>query len=319
MVGDKSYVSMSNWKVIITNYSFYMRISGAKNNLNHILSTFEDSEDEIENLSFSNYVFMTDIQSIFQNGRSDFVIATFNIQSINAKFGNLYAIINNLSASGQYFGAFCLQETWLTSGADVTLFEIPGYKLIHQGSRCTRYGGPIIYLHEKYCYQVRNLHSSSDISESLFIDVTGQNLRKRLAIGNIYRPPHDNNNNTNVETFIDEMSPIIDKRKKENRYAAVSGEFDINTLQINEREKYDDFFDMVCSNNFYPKIVFPTRIAKRSDSLLDQIFCKVPCKEQADISAYILLSGISDHSLASLILRSSIRSLGLLDMYIKDQ
>ena len=77
-------------------------------------------------------------------------------------------------------------------------------------------------------------------------------------------PPHDNNNNTNVETFIDEMSPIIDKLKKENSYAAISGDFNINLLQINEREKYDDFVDMMCLNNFYPKIMFPTRIAKRS-------------------------------------------------------
>ena len=52
---------------------------------------------------------------------------------------------------------------------------------------------------------------------------------------------------------------------------------------------------MMCMNNFYPKIMFPTRIAKRSQSLLDQIFRKVPCTEQADVSAAILLSGISDH------------------------
>ena len=121
---------------------------------------------------------------------------------------------------------------------------------------------------------MRNLYGSSDIWEGLFIDVTGYDLRKRLTIGNIYRPPHDNNNNTNVETFIDEMSPIIDKLKKENSYAAISGDFNINLLQINEREKYDDFFDMMCSNYFYPKILFPTRIAKRSYSLLDQIFVK---------------------------------------------
>ena len=91
------------------------------------------------------------------------------------------------------------------------------------------------------------------------------------------------------------MSPIIAKLKKENSYAAISGDFDINLLQINEREKDHGFFGMLCSNNFYPKIMFPTRIAKRSYSLLGQIFCKVPCKEQADISASILLSGISDH------------------------
>ena len=70
------------------------------------------------------------------------------IQSTNAKFDNLSAIINNLSASGQYFGAICLQEAWLTSDADMTLFEIPGYKLIHQVSRCTRHAGLIIYLYQ---------------------------------------------------------------------------------------------------------------------------------------------------------------------------
>ena len=51
----------------------------------------------------------------------------------------------------------------------------------------------------------------------------------------------------------------------------------------------------MCNNNFYPKIIFPTRIAIWSQSLFDQIFGKVPCKEKADISASILLSVISDH------------------------
>ena len=80
-----------------------------------------------------------------------------------------------------------------------------------------------------------------------------------------------------------------------NSFAAILGNFNINLLKINEREKYEDLFDMMCTNNFYPKIMFPTRIATRSHSLLDQIFCNVPCKEKADISTSILLSGISDH------------------------
>ena len=150
----------------------------------------------------SNNLTMADIQSLFQTGQYDFAIATIYIQSINAKFDKLYAIMKNLPASGQYFGVVCLQETLLTSDADVTLFDIPGYKLTHQGSRCSRHGGLIIYLHEKYCYEVRNLYSSSDIWEDLFIDVAGHNFRKRSTIGNIYRPTHDNSNNKNIETFI---------------------------------------------------------------------------------------------------------------------
>ena len=58
--------------------------------------------------------------------------------------------------------------------------------------------------------------------------------------------------------------------------------------------KNEDFIHMMCMNNFYPQIIFRTHIAKRSRSLLDQIFCKVPGKEKY-ISVSIVLSGTSDH------------------------
>ena len=90
--------------------------------------------DHIESLSM-RFVFCQTLKIL----KSDFVIATLNIQSTNAKFDNLNAIIKNLSASGQYFGAICPEEAWFTFDADMTLFEIPGYKLIHQVSRCTRH------------------------------------------------------------------------------------------------------------------------------------------------------------------------------------
>ena len=47
MVDDKRCVSMSKWKDD-HNESLSMRFSGTENDLNHILSTFEDSEDEIK-------------------------------------------------------------------------------------------------------------------------------------------------------------------------------------------------------------------------------------------------------------------------------
>ena len=119
---------------------------------NHILSTFEESEHEIENFCDSRDSELSDITSIIKEDEKDFTILTLNIQSINAKFDNLYPVINNLSSMGLYFGAICLQETWLSSDADVSLLHIPGYKLIHQGSRCTRHGGLVIYLHEQYIY-----------------------------------------------------------------------------------------------------------------------------------------------------------------------
>ena len=85
------------------------------------------------------------------------------------------------------------------------------------------------------------------IWEGLFIDVSGQNLHRSIAIGNIYRPPHNNNNNAIIETFIEEMSPMINTFQKENKYATIVGDFNINLMQINKREKFDEFFDLMCT------------------------------------------------------------------------
>ena len=83
--------------------------------------------------------------------------------------------------------------------------------------------------------------------------------------------------------------------KKENSYAAIVGDFNINLFQVNEREKCSEFLDPMCTNSFFPIITLPTRIAKRSQILIDQIFCKVPFKHLSDFSASIVISAISDH------------------------
>ena len=171
---------------------------------------------------------MSEIQSIFQNSQNEFLILTLNIQSVNAKFDNLFPVIDNLSSQGLYFGAICLQETWTSSDSDLSLLQLPGYQLIHQVSKCTTHDGLIIYLNENYNYRIRNLYTNSNIWERLFIDINGGNLCRTFTIGNIYRPPHDNNNNTNIQQFISELSPIIAILQSENTYAAIKGDFNIN-------------------------------------------------------------------------------------------
>ena len=73
--------------------------------------------------------------------------------------------------------------------------------------------------------------------EGLFIDVNGHISSKTLTIGNMYRLNQDNNNIKNIEKFIDEIPPSIDIIQNENSYAAIVGDFNINLLQVNEREK----------------------------------------------------------------------------------
>ena len=80
-------------------------MTGTENDLNHVLSTFVDSEHEIPNFCHSRYVDTSEVQSLFQNNRDEFLILTLNIQSINAKFNNLFPVINNLTSQGLYIGA----------------------------------------------------------------------------------------------------------------------------------------------------------------------------------------------------------------------
>ena len=101
-----------------------------------------------------------DIKPVIKSDAKEFIVLTLNI-SINAKFDNLYPVINNLSSMDLYSVAICLQDTWLSSDADVSLLHIPGYKTINQDSRCTRQGGLIIYLHEEYTYKLQNVYTLS--------------------------------------------------------------------------------------------------------------------------------------------------------------
>ena len=98
------------------------------------------------------------------------------------------------------------------------------------------------------------MYTQSDIWEGLFIDVSGQNLRRPITIGNIYKPPH-NNNNANIERFIQEISPLINTLQKENKYAAIVGDFNINLLQITEREKFSSSIIMSKISDHFPCLV----------------------------------------------------------------
>ena len=90
-------------------WHLFDNMTGTENDLNHALSTFVDSEHEIPNFCLSRHVDTFEVQSLFQNNRDEFLILTLNTQSVNAKFNNLFPVINNLTSQDLYFGAICLQ------------------------------------------------------------------------------------------------------------------------------------------------------------------------------------------------------------------
>ena len=65
-------------------------------------------------------------------------------------------------------------------------------------------------------------------------------------------------------------------------------------LQMNERVKFQKYFDLFVTNGLFPLITLPTRTSKQSSTLIDQAFCKV--KRTGDVVySGILRTDLSDH------------------------
>ena len=211
------------------------------NNLNHILGNLDDLSVDTEIPSHASYIDTLSLECKLPSAKEHSTVFSLNIQSINAKFDYLSALVNDLSGKGIGFSAICLQESWLSKEDDVNFFKIPNCNIIHHGKTCSGHGGLIIYLHENYSWKVRQLHKQSDTWEGLFVDVYGDNLIKHITLGNIYRPPKCNNNDQVISTFINELAPVITKLGKECSETIIVRDFNIDLLKVGERQKYAEY------------------------------------------------------------------------------
>ena len=142
-----------------------------------------------------------------------------------------------------------------------------------------------------------NTNSDSLIWEGQFILVKDIIFNKEIILGNIYRPPFDNNGRENVRTFIKELNPIISHFYKSCRDIVMTGDFNINLLHVNNasKEHYGEFLDLMLGCSLFPKITLPTRISDNgSCTLIDNSFCKLMDKSSSSPGG-ILHTKLSDH------------------------
>ena len=115
-----------------------------------------------------------------------------------------------------------------------------------------------------------------------------------MVLGNIYKPPRNNNDNSNIDRFIRELHPKLELLDKSGCDLALAGDFNINLLHLNDRLKFQEFFDELTNFSLFPKITFPTRIGKQSSTLIDNIYCKLT-QNTTYSNAGIIFTDISDH------------------------
>ena len=120
----------------------------------------------------------------------------------------------------------------------------------------------------------------------------GMTLSKPLYIGNIYRPPKENLEF--YEQFINEFTPTLVNLEKNNKDVIIAGDFNIDLLKINKKNVISEYFDMLTSNSFYPKITVPTRLTNNNGTLIDNFLCKLT-ENTLDTTSGVLIKKLSDH------------------------
>jgi hypothetical protein len=117
-------------------------------------------------------------------------------------------------------------------------------------------------------------------------------LNRGINLINIYRLP---NNLVDIcNTFIEEFSPEIKKLESNKNEAIIAGDFNLDLLKLNEKNIISEYFDMLTSNSFYPKITLPTRLTNNHGTLIDNFFCKLT-EHTLDTFSGILIRKFSDH------------------------
>ena len=194
------------------------------------------------------------------------------------------------------FQVLAFTETWLKP-ENVDLVKFDGYDSSHvirpvdnQFDLKDCGGGISIFIKEGLSYKVRNdLNMVLPHIETLFMELTYDN--KLYMIGVVYRVP-----NTKINDFNETLNRLIEPLK--NNYEVILvGDFNVCLMRDNNHT--NSFRDSLISNNLFPTILEPTRIASilrngeyvTTESLIDNIIINI----QQNFKSGLINSTISDH------------------------
>jgi hypothetical protein len=263
----------------------------SKNNLLAILESTDDLESCISMISESPYVDTENICDYIKSFSHTCSLLSLNIQSLNSKYNQLQILVQLLSDAGIAISVICLQETWLTDPSYISLFPLKDYTPVVLPATCSTHGGLVIYIHNTFTFDIRNLYSPSKIWEGLFVDIFHESVENKLTVCNIYRPPRSRNDE--IQLFLDEFMPVVDVLRQGSNNVSICGDFNIDLLQVDQRNKFSDYLDTYMTNGFTPSIILPTRFSERNATLIDHIFNKLG--KQVTTKSCILFTSISDH------------------------
>lgn len=265
----------------------------SKNSLLDIIDSVNKDDEEPNLFELSMYIDNDALMNTLEEKKDVFKVLSLNCQSLCAKHDQLYVFVEVLNNNGIKFDAICLQETWVGENFDTNFLDLPGYELVSKPKTCSLHGGLAIYVRENLNYKIilSNINNYSTWEHQFIEIIPDESNPIKIIIGNIYRLPKETNND--YDMFIDELSHVLNNFESDAKDVVLFGDYNIDLLKMLDKPKVNEFFELMLSRGYIPKITLPTRI-QTSATLIDNAFCKISRNFSSSLSR-ILTSNISDH------------------------
>ena len=170
----------------------------------------------------------------------------------------------------------------------LSIIDIPGYNYEFTPTEAEK-GGTLLYISQDLKYKNRsdlNISQAKEL-ESSFIEIENKNS-KNTIMGCIYKHP-----NMSITEFIsDFLEPLLTKMFFEKKEVVPLEDYNINLLNCDSDKNTSDFLELLLFFSFLPRIMKPTQITSRSQTLIDNIFYN---ELHSNIVAGNITTDISDH------------------------
>ena len=269
-----------------------------KLNLNHFHPNIDNDIDHNMNFNsdfkyYAIHEFHKVCNKINQYKSPCFSLMHTNICLLNKNIGNLELLTTSL---GHKLYIIALSETWLTASneSSVNSLSFPGYQTYHGTLGKSLKGGCGFLVSEELFFTPRTdldfSHSDNECEfEANWIEIQSKNDKNSL-VAVVYHHPRKKNDNKFLEYLTNTLSKKI---RKEKKTVFITGDFNINLLNIDSDEYTEQFLNLLLSNFFQPHILQPSKIINNSKpSLINNIFLN-----SIDYETFSgnLVSKVSDH------------------------
>ena len=187
------------------------------------------SEPKFSNQNDCDYMSIEDFSSVSTElsiKSSCMSLLCYNVRSLVNKLSRFQELVSELNWEFDIIG---ITETWINEN-NYDLFSLPNYHEPYQKYRTNKKGGGVLlYARDSIQYKIRpDLHMEQDFIENIFIEIESQclNTTKNVIIGLIYRVP-----DSNIDLFNKELSDILQKITKENKFIYLMGDYNLDLLK----------------------------------------------------------------------------------------